>query len=562
MSPFSLSTHKRLWIGLVLGFLIALATAFGGKPLFRAIKHQRALSILEDAKSLEAAQETQKAIEKAYAAYKLAPHEPRVARYIAQIVQSVSPSNAIDFWITLTDQTKEIEDLNSTINLALQLGQSNIAEKYLEILKAKDPNGSKTLVVESKFYATKGQFDLAATKAFEATHLTNAPPEANPLYIQFSQMAKQPLIRSEGLEHLRALAMQKNQEGLDALRTLATYPNHTPEEIEELMHRLHDHPLAQAKDHLLALSLGQRIGQVDQNTVFAQAEMLFKNASMEDKVNLGRWLNAQGAYTKTTHCVTLEEALMRSDLFLVWGDAMALSNQWEDLQKALEKPDLPLDEALRHLFLARTAEALKNPLKADYEWNKALMEAGKNPDKIKFIIQYATKLKAYTYASKGLSILTTIPTTDREAWVQWVNLGVTAKDTQNVLKVLQKMAANYPKDEAVENDLRYVQALKGPVTDKSLARAQLLVTEYPMVLAYRMTLSLAFIRNQEPQKAYDLLKDFPVDWLKIQTRWRALYIGILKANERAGLAAIFEVNLDWNSLLPEEAQFAREGKLL
>ena len=331
--------------------------------------------------------------------------------------------------------------------------------------------------------------------------------------------------------------------------------------MENLIERLNHHPLAQSKDYLLALSLGQKINKVDANTVFKQAEILFKDASMEDKINLGRWLNSQGAHEKTLHCITMQEAFLRSDLFLIWGDAMAITGQWDALQKALEDPKLPLDETLRHLFLARVAEAQKNPLKADHQWNKAFAEAGKNPEKLNFLVEYAVKLKEYNYAAKGLQILTTIPTIERDAWQKWIELGLIAKDTNSLIKTLQKMSANYPMDPAIENDLRYMQILKGPIIDKSFARAEQFVIDNPMMLAYRITLALGLVRQNDPQKALDLLKDFPVNWIKIQPRWLAIYLGVLRANQKDTMASLMELNFNESTLLPEELHFAQTGKL-
>lgn len=553
--------RKAFWIWIITLLLGLAAIAFTARPAFRMIKQYRATHLVEDAKGYEANKELQTALEKAYAAYKLAPKHPPVARYMAQIVQKVSPSNAIDFWTPLADQTQEAQDLIDTINLALQLNQLTVVEKYLPLLRDQDPTSGQTILLQAKLHALKGEFDLAAKEALKATQSENPPAEANPLYVQFSQMASQGIIQAEGIQYLKMLAQKQNQEGLDALRTLATYSYNNSVEIENLIERLNHHPLAQSKDYLLALSLGQKIGKVDSNTVFKQAEVLFKDASMEDKVNLGRWLNSQGVYEKTLHCITLQEALLRSDLFLVWGDAMAITGQWDALQRALEDPKLPLDETLRHLFLARVAEGQKNPLKADHEWNKAFFEAGKNPEKLNFLVQYAVKLKAYNYAAKGLQILTTIPTIERDAWQKWIELGLLSKDTDNLLKVLEKMAANYPMDLAVENDLRYVQALKGPLVDKSFARAEQFVINDPMMLAYRMTLAIALVRQGDIKKALALLENFPVNWLKIQPRWLGIYIGILRANQKEAMATIMELNFKTETLLPEELSFSKTGKL-
>lgn len=557
--PTAFLKSTKFWTFIAVATGLTVGAAFSARPTMRAFKHWRAEHLIETAKEEDAAGNLQAAFEKAYTAYQLAPHDPDISRYTAEIITRVSPGEALPFWVTLSDATLLPDDFYQTAALALKLGKLNTAENFLNRLKETEAASIRTLLLEAQLLALNQRFDEAAAIAGRVIQMPDAPEDAHLFYVKLSQLSSRASERSSGVTHLRALATQPNEEGLTAIRNLATYPGNNKQDTQLLVEQLKKHPLATPQDKVLALSLAQKIGEADPNMVFSKAEELFLKASPDEMVELGRWLNEQGAYNKTAHCIPMAEAMKRYDLFLIWADAMAITKQWSLLEQALSSPNVPIDEFLRHLFLARTAEAQKKASLATHEWDRAFAEAGKDPEKLWFLIRYAIRLDHFKEATKGLAILSTIPSQARNAWETWVDTCLLKNNTQELITVLKNMAEVYPRDNAVENDLRYTQALIAPLHDKALARSQILVAENPNILAYRMTLALALLRENNKTDALKLLEGLDVPWADVKPGWRAVYAGILRANGRNALADLMVNNLPTVKLLPEEMVLAKQG---
>lgn len=550
------ATQKKWILISSISLIFIVSLLIGAKPTMRSFKIWRARQLIEQAKTEEKNDKLHLAFEKAYTAYKLSPHDETIARYTAQIIEKLSPKDALAFWITLTEETHSLEDTYDTIRLAIILGDLTTAKNYWSQYHELAPNKSKALLLEAQILALEGNFDKAAILASQAVQLEDAPKDADLLYIKLSQLSSQNTQKQSGIDHLRIIATQKDDQGLSAIRTLATYPGNTPKDIELLIEQLNTHPLSTPQDKLLALSLAQKIGKADPDEVLEKAEKLFENASIDEKIELGRWLNQQGSYNKTLHCIPLELAIKRFDLFLIWADAMAVTKQWLPLEKALNDPTVPIDEFLKHLFLARTAEAQNKNNIAAHEWDKAFANANKDVDKLWFLVKYAIRLKHYKEATDGLSRLTQTPSQARLAWEMWVDICFLEQNTESVFKVLQQMADIYPHDMAIANDLRYIQALKGPLDNKMMAKAQILVADEPYMLAYRITLALAFLRNNKPQQALDLLLNLQINWHDVKPGWRCVYAGVLKENDCNALADLILAHIPKERLLPEERVLA------
>ncbi len=554
----ALSKGKKIWIWSLLILFSCIGLVLAARPAIRSIKHWRAQQFIEDAKIEESKEQLQTAFEKAYTAYQLYPNDNEIARYTAHIITRLSPTEALPFWINLAKETGSEDDLYATARLALSINKPSTAEEFLNKLKITEPLSTRTLLLEAQLQALKGHYEEAIAIAERLTQMPDVPSEAQLLYVKLSQRSAIASERLAGIEYLRSLAKQKNEDGLVAIRNLAAYSGNNKEDIKLLIKQIHENPLATSNDKLLALFLAQKINEADANTVLAKAEALFENASMEERVELGRWLNVQRAYTKTAHCISMQEAMTRYDLFLVWADAMAMTNQWKLLSMALHSPDVPLEEFLRHLFLARVAKAENQEARFRQEWSKAYFETNNNPDKLWFLIHYAIRLQYFDEAIQGLQILTNMPAQAKEAWTSWIDICLLKHNTKELTQVLKNMVEVYPRDSSVENDLRYAEALQGPLQDKALARAKNLVAENPTILAYRMTLALALLRENKPTEALKLLDGLDIPWMEARSGWRAVYAGILRENGRNALADLIINQLPEDYLLPEEVQLAHK----
>jgi len=551
--------NKKIFIFTFSFIVLGLGLFVFAKPAYRALQNWRAVQLIKKAQEEENNDNLRLAFEKAYTAYQLAPSNLDILRYTASITGKLSPVEALAFWIDLAKQTHQVDDLIATIKTALTVGNLYVAGEYLKQLQDIQPDDVQTLILQAQYLALNQDFDAAARVARQATLMPNAPSYTHEFYVKLSQLASRATLRMAGVQHLKELSLQPNQDGLEALRALSSYPGNTPEDIATIMEKIESHPESTSKDQVIALNLGEKIGRVNADYALAQTEILFANASIEDMIELGRFFNREGAYRKTAHCIPIEKAMQQYDLFLIWADAMAMTQQWDKLEKALNQPNVPVETFIKHLFLARVAEALNQKNKAKYEWNKAFFTASNNSDKLWFLVKYATQLERYDQAIEGLKKLTTQPNQAYRAWRAWLDICYLQGHTENLIDVLKQMSSVYPNDVAVQNDLRYAQALKGPLSEKAMYAAESAVANYPDVLAYRITLGLALLRANKPQIAYDLFKGLNIDWLNMPPRWRLVYAQILYDNNKKGLGDLILTQFPQQvaGLLPEEKELLK-----
>ena len=258
----------------------------------------------------------------------------------------------------------------------------------------------------------------------------------------------------------------------------------------------------------------QRTG--DREALINGTKELFDLSDAEDEVELGRWLNQNGLYEETVLLVDPKLAQKRRDLFLIWMDALAVTNQWSRLKGILKDPNIPLDSFLGHLFLARVYAEEGDFRRTDIEWGKVRLNSGSDPEKLWFLVDYAGKLGLVPQAQETLEHLTELPGDTRKAYEKWLVLEQRQGNVTGMNEVLGRMSEYYAKDDAVLNDFLYTNFLLKKDVKSSLERAIKLQKTDPNLLAYRITLALGYMRVNEPQKALMLFEGFKVPWGEVR----------------------------------------------
>ncbi len=546
-------TKKKKWllIGGVLALALLVSAVFTARPLYREVKRWRALSLVEEAREAWAEDDYMGAIERIQAAYQLYPNDPEVIRETALLYTRLEPVRAIPFWEEVVKKAGVLEDYHKWIETALLVGDLESAQKALAQLESVAPDSTHTRYLKARVLAASGNYGEALVIARELIELDRAPEGVPLIYVQLTQISKDPAVQQEGIDYLTALSLRKDALGLEALRVLSRYPQNKDEQLGAVIEGLTGHPEATRKDRLLGMALEfQKSG--DRDALLAGAKNLFDVTDAEDEVELGRWLNENGLYEDTVLLVDPKLARQRKDLFLIWVDALAVTNQWSRLKDVLQEPDIPLDAFLRHLFLARVY-AEEGELKlTDIEWDKVRLNAGSDPERLWFLVDYAEKLGLVLQARETLERLTELPGDTRKAYEKWFALEQREGDVAGMNEVLRKMNAYYVKDTAVLNDLLYTNFLLNKDVPASLERAIKLQKTDPNLLSYRITLALGYLRMNEPKKALMLFEGFKVPWDQVRPGWRVVFVAVLRANGLDKAANKIVDGLSPRSLLPEE----------
>ncbi|MGE9292257.1 MAG: tetratricopeptide repeat protein, partial [Puniceicoccales bacterium] len=247
------------------------------------------------------------------------------------------------------------------------------------------------------------------------------------------------------------------------------------------------------------------------------------------------------------------EAFSRKDFFLIRMDAMAQLGQWRQMEDQLRRSGAPLDEFLRQLFLARAYMETGSESSGKIAWDRAVLEASRDAQKLWYLVQYARQLNFDDEAAAALWKLTDYPAHRQRACEELVQLYQLEYDARGMQKVLRLMVNSYPDNLSALNDWAYVNLLLREQEPAALRAAQKVVLEsrHPY-LSHYVTLALAYYRMGDFQKAFETLEPLQVNWLTAPPKWRVVYAAILRARGDYAPARQLLQSVDPADLLPEE----------
>lgn len=522
-------------------------------PLYRQAKVWRARHLADTALELLEEGTIMAAWEKARAAYNLAPGDYHAVHTLAQILTKGDPAQALPFWEEVLNISEgAAEDRLRLVEVALALKRFPLAEEHLAILEEEFPADPEYRYLQSQFHLGQNQLDKAIEIASGLLEMEDAPNKAHLYFVQLSQLSPLPEIRQAGIDHLWKLARREDDLGLSAIKNLVRFPGRNPETTPSLIALLEKHPDPHLEEQLLHLELELTLPGAAADKIIQRAEKELDLEQPEKRVEFARWLNGKRHYEQTLKIVDEQSALSRKDFFLVWLDAMAVLNRWEEIGRILDRPGIPIETSLIHLFKMRTLRATGQIPRADIEWGKALLIAAGEPGKLWFMFNYASRLNLIEYARAALERLATFPSATREALEKLVLLERGLGNTEAMLRVVGRMEKIYPNDPAINNDIAYLSLLLNKDVENSIGKAHALVEENPNYLAHRVTLALGYLRLGEAAAALNLFAGVELNKLNIPNRWRPLLTAVMETNGLSLQADEMRKKIKAGALLPEE----------
>ncbi len=551
------SKKRFIWL-LVLLALGAVAVGVAAGPLMRAYRQYTARQDVTEARTLLGQKDYEGALGSARRAYVSDPQNPDVVRTVAQIYNEVDPAKAEDFWGKTFELSDDDSDLGNWVSSALKAGDYETAQTQLEEMAVRG-------LTDSAYHYYRGQVLLheqdltgALIEARKALAQEPADERAHFFFVQLTQLSNDPDLRKEGMDYLWHLARQYDRLSLRSLRNLANYTENSDTERLEIIRLINEHPMAEREDRLLALRLAYQLSDTNADANLAQAKRYFDLYNPVEMAELGRWLNQQGRYEQTLSVIPAEEAFSRKDLFLVRLDALAQLGKWTEIGQLLQRPNVPLDDFLKHLFLARVNFQTGKLAEGEIAWDRAVLEASRDEDKLWYLVQYARKLGLNGEAIKALWRLTEFPVQKRRACGQLLLLYQLEHATAGMQKVLDFMAQSYPDNLSVLNDWAYVNLLLKEKGQQSLQAALTVIRESPRpYLAHYVTLAFAYYRLGDFKQALATLQPLEVDWAETPPKWRVVYAAILRANGRFDRAQEILQGVQPADLLPQELALVR-----
>ncbi|WP_309399081.1 hypothetical protein [Cerasicoccus maritimus] len=556
--PLSPKAKRFAIIGGVLIALLVVATPF----LWQVVKQKRAINLAEDAQAQVEEKNYGAAWEAAKAAYALDPENPEVARTLAGIVNQASPLDAPGLWEKTYALSGEEEDLLEWFDSVMRLQDEEQLNAIAQRLMHDFPHSPDALFRRAEHALINKQPERAIELARQAAAAPGASIKVQFAYVSLSQGSEDEAVRATGIAWLRQMAQRTDEIGLKAARELLNAPILTPEEQLAAAQNLAEHPLAEREDKLAEISIRRKVRQQAMEEILAEVKGNFNLEDPAELVEIGRWLNQHNRPNDFLTIVDLDAAVQRKDLLLVWLDSMALSGQWEQLEKIIERPRLPLEPFTVVLFRSRIQQELGNDRLSDLIWGQALIKANEDISMLTFAYEYALKLGWTERAQEVLEKLALLPASQRRAFEEMISLAQRSGDIDALQSALARMAEKYPNDTDVANDLAYINLLKGEHVEQSLQTASQLIQDADRpYLANIITFSLGLYKAGKPDLALQQLYTLPINWSEVRPRHRAIYAAILAANGHKQESQSIMEGVNADQLLPAERALLKDARM-
>ncbi len=418
------------------------------------------------------------------------------------------------------------------------------------------------LRLSAVWMGSRGQAQEGEERLRLALDMSANGPEAASLEVALSRMimngagdagmaesvAAEPLRRLSGVAYSPTAPLELRGEATRLLAGLMLHPKRanllTPVRAELLRSGFLElaaavektDPAAAGGYELAAVSVELKAFPQRQEALVGSLVEQAKAAPVDQRLAIARWFNENGQYQETLDiCLANPELEGQASWFTVRMDALFARREFDRAVEELEKPDQPLAEHLRQLFLYRIQRqappdevALAQRL-ADLD--KAIARAAP-----KEVLGAADNLERAGALDIALTFFTRIkndPVSGLSARLGMVRcLDSQAQSSEELIKALEGVLQLWPQCDQARSDLAYLRLLDRDPSAEDVPMVLQLEKQSPWFLSFRVTAALAHLSEARPGDALALLERDEVPWERVRPGWQAVYAAVLQANHR------------------------------
>lgn len=516
------------------------------------IQDWRARQFAERADTLRAGGKLQEAFNNASSAMQMRPGMPAALRSYAAVLLAAGKPEAIAVLRQLVESGKgTAKDRLDLAEAGLRFGDNALAEHEAFALMQQGGETGPALFMLARVRIAQQRWTDAMQALQESIDAGGGPEPAIMLAkLRFAQKSPESIAAAADL--LRPIAAQSDKAGLDALMALLASPALQTKEAAGWIEMVRKHPLAGTDQQLAASSAEIAISPASRADILRKTIERHGKGSLEERLQLARWLNQNREYAAVLDLIPPAEAAGRSDLFLIRLDAMAGRGDWKGIAELLRGENIPLQTPVILLYRGRAARELGDAESSTAFYRRAVIEAAPNPEVMWYVIEYLQRVGEDAVLEQELDRLTDNPSTARQAFQALVPIVQKRQDAGDLYALYERMLKKLPTEAAVQNDFRYFAALTGHRPD--VAGAQELATSQPLMLAYRITLSLVLLKSGQPEAALRVFDGLTLDPAQIQPYQRAVLAAVLGANKREKEARQLANSVPGDSVTTQELE--------
>jgi tetratricopeptide (TPR) repeat protein len=542
----------------IAGLALAVVLSAIGALAYPRIKEWRARQFAAQALDLLAAGKLQEAFNNASSAVQVGPAVPEARRAQAAVLFAAGrPDGAAHLQHLIDAGQASAQDRLDLAEAALRFGDPATAEREaFHLLQAGDQTAAALLILARVRISQQRLPD--AKQALRESIEAGAGPEASLLLARLDLTEGTPDSIASAVAVLEPLTTRPDEAGLQALVTLLSSPALRQPAAGQWIETLKRHPMAADEHRFAAASAEIETNPKAREATIERTIAEYRGGTAEQLAALARWLNLQREFDRVLEVIPPEEALARSDLFLIRLDAMAGRGDWEGLSTLLAGNNLPLQAPIVLLYRGRAARERGDASESAALYRRAVIDSAPTPDLMWYVINYLERIGEEAVLEQELVRLTSNPSAARQAFQALVPIIQRRQDAEELFQLYNRMIKALPADPAVQNDHRYFAAMTGRRADESGAAG--LVAAEPQMLAYRITLALTRLKNGRPAEALAVFDGVTLDPAQIQPYQRAVLAAVLGANGRSDEARQLARSVPGDSVTAAELDLIKEWR--
>ncbi len=562
MSGLPAFRDSSRWIWLTLGALLFLGVSAGVayRPAQRWLMVRRARQLAQEAQAAIDQRLLVVSSDKIKAALRFAPGEPAVIRVAAHFLTLNGQDRAFGYWDQLVGSgAATLADRQEMVRLALDLNRVEVAQPALVELLREFPTNQLNQELGLELLAATGGTPTAVAAADQI--LKQFPASATAVIIKArGQLAStnQEQVKL-ALDSLEQFATNQSAVRLQTLRILTETSQLTLTQRKPWAEMLVGDQGALISDRLLGCDVLWDADPESRPEIVRKVQVLLDAEKGEaDLVAVAGWFSRHGRNDLADSLLPAAAAKTSEAIFLSRVEILAEAKLWKEAAALVEEVGRQHSQdavACAKAFLAHRqgrSDEVATQLKS------AVESVGPRWRRLDFLAGYARQLGQVAVALEAWNRLLDEP---RFAFSAAANILKNLPDhsfAEIERRAVRVLARLQPRDAEIQAQNAYLDLLSGEKIALAAQTFEKLQGVYPDSPNLVFGLAFSKLRQNQPEKALNLLEQQTLDWSQAEPHHRVIYAAILAGNNQFRDARLQVEKVARNQLRPLEQKLAAE----
>ncbi|MBL9139707.1 MAG: hypothetical protein JNK85_27810 [Verrucomicrobiales bacterium] len=552
--------RRRPWLWIVLGIIVTLGVigAFTARPAWRAFKAMRANSFIQEAEEFARKEEWSSVFQRLRSALQLAPTNPNVLRYAAQMHGRVGAETSLRYFEQLlASKHATTLDREEYAAVALRLGYSDLAWNQIESLLEATNASPNALILGAQYYAIKRQVPKALTLARQSIQADPSNPTNTLTLANLLSVSPAAGDLDQALQMLWPFAQTNGQFQLKALSAILFAPNSPRtdrEKVEKVLSEMENRP---PEAELLYADAQISLDPTQLNRVADDVIAKYGHGSPAQVIGAASWLNRHRLFARSIEILLPDISFKNEALFRLRYDALVGLGRIRDAYDFVMVDRAPGDPLQLEFLRCNTAIRLKDDAAVESHLRSMIDIARKQPRLLRSVAEFAVRHKKRTIADEANQILSRNKREAVPAFQALLKSADAQGETWVARDYARKLEALKKDDATVKLQIAYYDLLLNENLESATASALALHKAKPEDFNRRAVLALAHLRKDSPKEAAAAIEGQVVRWSRLTPGIRAVVVAAVGGSGKTDVAAKLLLRVPIGSLKPEERDLIR-----